>query len=286
MRDASQGERLRRAMRAALLGLAMAPLIPTPAPARELAPDRIAVAAGVVMAPDYEGSDDYVPTLGTGALIRLRGHAITFRGDSLSLDLVPEYRDQNSKIVAGPMIGLNFDRAGAPRDPVVALTRRRKTAVEGGGFVGFTKSGVLTSPYDNISATLAASYDLGKVHRSFIVTPSVDYTMPLSRGVVVEASLSADVVGGRYARTYFGVGRTSSAVSGLPRYEPHGGLKSVSLGLGGAIALNGDLDRRGVLIGAMLNYERLLGQFAASPLVARRGSPNQASLAIGAGYHF
>lgn len=254
--------------------------------ARELAPDRIAVASGVVMAPDYEGSDDYVPTVVTGALIRVRGHAITWKGSSLSVDLIPEFRDQTFKIVAGPLVDLNFDRASVPRDPVVALLRKRKVAVQGGGFVGIAKTGVLSSPYDGISVTIAASYDLGNVHHSMIITPSVDYVMPLSRAVMIQVSMSADVVGGRFARYYFGVGRTGSAVSGLPRYEPGGGLKNVSVGIGGAVALNGDLDRRGVLLGAVFNYERLVGQFAASPLVSERGSPDQASIAIGVGYRF
>lgn len=278
--------RKRHALPALLLGAGLIAGIPTCAVARKLAPDRVVAAAGVILAPDYEGSDDYVPTLGMGALVRVHGHGITFKGNALSVDVVPEYRDQMFKIVAGPLVDLNFDRSAAPRDPVVALTRRRKTAIEGGGFVGFAKTGVLTSAYDTISVTLTGAYDLGNVHHSLMVTPSVDYTTPLSHAVVVEVSASADVVGGRYARYYFGVGRTSSAVSGLPRYEPHGGLKSVSVGLGAAVALSRDLERRGILLGASFNYERLLGQFAGSPLVADRGSANQASLAIGAGYHF
>jgi len=259
---------------------------PTASFAREVVPDRIAVAAGLVMAPDYEGSNDYSPTVVTGALIRLAGHAITWKGTSLSVDLIPEYRDQSFKIVAGPLVELNFDRAATPHDPVVALMRKRQTAIQGGGFVGFAKTGVLTSAYDTLSVTVAGSYDLGNVHHSFVVSPSVDYTMPLSHAVMIDVSLSADVVGGRYARYYFGVGPNSSALTGLPRYRPGGGLKSVSLGLGGAVALNGDLDRRGILIGAVVNYERLVGPFAASPLVATRGSADQATVAVGAGYRF
>jgi len=259
---------------------------PSTLAARDLAPDRIAVALGVTMAPDFEGSDDYVPTVGTGALARVWGRSITWKGNSLAVDLVPEYRDQNFKIVAGPLVDLNFDRALTPHDPVVALTRKRKTAIEGGGFVGFSQNGVLTSEYDSVSVTVTATYDLGNVHHSLVVSPSVSYTMPLSHAVMVNASLSADVVGGRYARYYFGVGPGSSALSGLPRYEPRGGVKSVSFGLGGGVALNGDLDRRGFLVGAVLNFERLVGSVADSPLVAIRGTPNQITGSVGVGYHF
>lgn len=256
------------------------------ATARERAPDRIAAGLGTTLAPDYEGSDDYVPTLASGALVRIDGWSITWKGSALSVDLIPEYRDQTFKIMAGPIANLNFDRAITPHDPVVGLTRKRKVAVEGGGFFGFAKTGVLTSPYDSLTVTLSAAYDLGNVHHSLIVTPSVTYSAPLSRGAMVQAMASADVVGGRYARYYFGIGGNSATKSGLPRYQPGGGLKSVSLGLGGAVALNGDLDRRGVLVGAFFNFERLLGSFAASPIVAERGNANQVNLTVGVGYHF
>lgn len=266
---------------ALLLALACHPAI-----ARERAPDRIAVGLGATLAPDYEGSDDYVPTLATGALVRVDGWSVTWKGNSISADLVPEYRDQTFKIMAGPIVDLNFDRAITPHDPLVGLTRKRKIAVEGGGFVGFAKTGVLTSPYDTLSVTLTGIYDLGNVHHSLLVSPAVSYTTPLSRGAMVQVMASADVVGGRYARYYFGVGGNSATTSGLPRYQPGGGLKSLSVGLGAAVALNGDLDRRGFLIGGFCNFERLLGSFAASPVVAGRGNANQVNLTLGVGYHF
>lgn len=268
------------------VGVGMCALVSSPTLAREHVPDRVAVAVGVLVTPDYEGSDNYVVTPSAGALIRVSGRSITLRGSSLSVDLVPEYEDQKFKIVAGPFVNLNFDRTGVPRDPVVALTRKRKVAAEGGGFIGFVKTGVLTSPYDSLSVTLSVSRDLGTVHHSFIVTPSVDYMMPLSRGTMVGASLSADFVGGRYARYYFGIGPNSSSLSGLPQYQPGAGVKSATLSLVGAVALNGDLDRRGILVGGVVNYERLLGSFADSPVVAQRGNANQIIATMGVGYRF
>lgn len=236
--------------------------------------------------PDYEGSDDYVLTPAAGALVRVAGRSITLRGSTLSVDVVPEYDDQNFKILAGPFVNLNFDRTGVPRDAIVSLTRKRRTAIEAGLFFGFTKSGVLTSPSDSLSVTVSASRDFSGVHHSIVLTPSLDYMMPVSRGTMLGASLSADIVGGRYARYYFGVGPQSSTMSGLPQYLPGAGVKSVTLSLLGAVALNHDLDRRGVLVGAVINYERLLGSFASSPIVAQRGNANQVIASAGVGYHF
>jgi len=123
------------------------------------------------------------------------------------------------------------------------------------------------------------------VSKSFIVTPTAQYLTPLSEKALVGMSLSADVVGGRYARYYFGVGPKSSAASGLPIFTPSGGVKSATLGLMGAHALGHDLNH-GFALAMLLNYERLFGDFGRSPLVAQRGSPNQFIGALGVGYTF
>ena len=269
-----------------LAGAAFAALLVTPAVARERAPDHVAVAVGVLATPDYEGSNDYVLSPAGGAIVEVDGITLSWRGNALTFDLVPDYKDQTFKITAGPYVNLNFDRALVPHDPIVSLARKRKVALEGGGFVGFTKTGVLTSKYDTLSARITASYDLGNVHHSFMVTPSVEYLMPVSHRTLVGVLVSADVVGGRYARYYFGVGPNSSALTGLPQYQPGGGLKSASLAFLGAVALNGDLQKRGPVVGGTFTYERLLGSFADSPLVAQRGSANNLYATVGVGYQF
>lgn len=253
---------------------------------RKLAPNQLIMGVGALVTPDYEGSNDYLITPGAAAIIRVAGHAITWQGTSLSIDLVPEHVGQRSKLAFGPYAELNFDRASAPRDPVVSLMRKRKVALEAGGFIGFSRTGVLTSPYDRLSLQISFAHDVGNVSKSFVVTPSIAYLMPVSHAVVLGSTLSGDIVGGRYARYYFGIGPTSSAMTGLPRYQPSWGLKSMSLSLMGGVSLRGDLQKRGVIIGGLLSYKRMLGDFADSPLVAQRGNANQLSAAVGLGYAF
>lgn len=257
----------------------------TPALASEHADNRLTVGAGVGIAPDYEGSDNYVMRPVLGALARVRGHNISFKGTSLAVDLIPEYQHQRVKFIFAPFVNFNYDRASTPRDPVVKLIRKRKIAVEMGGTVGVTFNGVITSPYDSLTIQLSGSHDVGDVHKSFIITPTAQYLTPLSEKAVVGMSVSADFVGGRYSRTYFGIGPNSSAASGLPRFTPGGGAKSATVGLMGAHALSHDLNH-GFAVGALVSYERLLGDDAASPLVATRGSPSQFSAALGLGYTF
>jgi outer membrane scaffolding protein for murein synthesis (MipA/OmpV family) len=284
---------------ALLLSLAAAPLaaqqmkpdsapnvstLPTVSKSR-LAENRLSVAAGVLISSDYEGSNDYVLSPGFGATARFKGHNISYKGTSLAVDLIPEYRDQKFKVFFSPYVSLNLDRSEVTKDPVVALFRKRKVAVEGGASFGFTRQGVLTSQYDALTVQVSAQYDLGNVHKSFVISPTVEYTMPVSKRALVGASLAADFVGGRYARYYFGVGNYSSTVSGLPVFRPSGGLKSVTAGLVVVHSLGSDL-RKGFVVGALVNYERLVGDFANSPLVAKRGNPNQMFGALGMGYSF
>jgi len=250
-----------------------------------LAADRVVVAAGAAVASDYEGSNHYSLTPIAGATARLHGHAIVWNGNSFGIDLVPEYRNQTFKLIVAPYVDLNLNRVGTPDDPIVALLPKAKLAVEGGGVIGFVRTGILTSKYDSLTVQVSAAHDLGTVHRSFVITPSIGYVAPLSKAALVSAGASLDVAGAGYARTYFGVDGAGSAASGLPIYRPGGGIKSVDLGLGGAVSLRGDL-RKGFAVGARLNYERLLGDFADSPLVAMWGSPNQFSATLGLAYIF
>lgn len=265
--------------------VAVALAVPLSAHANPMAPDRLTIAAGALVVPDYEGSDDYTITPAAGALARWHGHNISLHGTALSIDLVPERDGRTFKWIVAPLASLNFDRVSTPSDPVVGLIRKRKLELELGGTVGFTKTGVLTSAYDTLTVQISGSHDVGAVSKSFIITPTVQYVMPLSKAAVVGASLSADVVGGRYARYYFGIGPISSGLSGLPQYRPSGGLKSITAGLMGAVSLHGDITR-GLAVGGLINFERLVGDFAATPLVATRGSANQFIAAIGLGYTF
>lgn len=250
-----------------------------------LAPDRVVVAAGGAVTSDYEGSNHYSLTPIAGATARRRGHSIVWNGNSLGVDLVPEYRNQTFKVIVAPYIDLNLNRVGTPHDPIVALLPKPKLAVEAGGVVGFVRTGILTSKYDALTVQISAAHDLGTVHRSFVVTPSIGYVAPLSKAALVSMLASFDVAGAGYARTYFGVDSAASVASGLRPYRPDGGIKSASLGLGGALSLRGDL-RKGFALAMRLNYERLLGDFANSPLVALQGNPNQFSATLGFAYIF
>jgi hypothetical protein len=234
---------------------------------------------------DYDGSDHYGIAPVAAAEWRLRGHVIAWHGNSLSVDLVPEHGNQGLKFIFTPFLDANLDRTGRAYDPVVGLLPKLRVAAEGGLAIGFSKSGVFVPSADRLTVQVSASHDLGSVHHSFEFSPSVSYVIPLSKAMLVSASASMDIVGAGYARTYFGLDSAASAASGLPAYSPGGGIKSVSFGLGSMVSLRGDL-RKGFAVGGLLNYERLVGDVAGSPIVAMRGSANQLSGALGVVYTF
>lgn len=255
------------------------------AQASERAPDRLTVMLGAAMLPDYDGSNDYLTLPATAVFARVRGHSIALRGTNISVNLIPERRNQRFHWDLGPLVNLRLDRAEKPRDPVVALLRKRRVAAEVGGFVGFTKTGVLTSPHDSLSIRVQAVFDVGNVHRGAVVSAGFDYLMPISTKSVLGLSGSVDFTDGHYARYYFGLGPGASAASGLPQFRPRPGWKGGTLNLLAGTALKGDL-RKGLLIGTVVSYSRLRGDYAASPLVATRGNPNQIAIMTGLAYTF
>lgn len=268
-----------------LFAAALACALAAPACATPDAPNRLSVGVGLLAAPDYEGSNDYVLAPAAGAVGRFKGHNFSWRGTSLNVDLVPEHDNQKFKLIIAPFVAVNLDRSSKPHDMVLNLLRTRKAEVEVGATVGLAANGILTSKYDSLTVQISGSHDIGNVSKSFIITPTSSYVMPISKKAVLGLSLSADVVGGRYARYYFGIGPRSATRSGLPAYTPAGGLKSFSVGLSAARSLGHDI-RRGFVIGTLITYERLVGDFAQSPIVATRGDASQFIVAGGVGYTF
>ena len=233
--------------------------------------------------PDYEGSDDYRLIPAAGLRGRISGMSFSTRGTYLYLDVIPRGSNELD-IDVGPIVGVRLNRTGKIKDDLVDALPELDTAVEVGGFAGVTLHG-LTNPYDALSFRFDVVKDVGGAHKSTVVTPTVDFGTPLSRTTYVGASLSADFVGGGYADYYYGIDATDALASGLPVYDPDGGMKNWKIGLIGALSLTGDLTRGWSLFGAG-SYSHLTGDYKDSPIVDLRGSASQWLGAVGVGYTF
>ncbi|MFK4574434.1 outer membrane scaffolding protein for murein synthesis (MipA/OmpV family) [Bradyrhizobium ottawaense] len=80
---------------------------------------------------------------------------------------------------------------------------------------------------------------------------------------------------------YFGVDAAQALASGLPSYNARGGAHSVGFGSQVSYRINPQWE-----VHAYVEYEKLLGDAADSPLVKLRGSSNQTTVGLGASYSF
>jgi outer membrane protein len=263
-------------------------LLATPALAQEEVvddgSDNFTIGLGASYVPSYEGSDDY--QISGAALLRGRVSGFTFysRATALYFDLIREAPNAPLNVELGPMANVRFDRSSRIEDDRVEALGELDTAIELGGFAGLTKNGVLHG-YDFLTARIDVVRDVTDTHDSTVIAPNLEYGTPLSTTFFIGASLSAEHVGGRYARTYYGVTPAGALASGLAPYDPDGGWKNARGTLLGTWSLSGDL-RRGLALFAVGSYSRMLGDFKRSPIVADAGDADQYFAALGLSYTF
>jgi outer membrane scaffolding protein for murein synthesis (MipA/OmpV family) len=253
-----------------------------PSPDELASKDTLTVGLGAAIVPDYEGSDDYriVPA---GA-IRGRYHGISFttRGTYLYVDVMPDRGKVDFDL--GPIAGVRMNRRKNIEDDVVKLLPNLKRAIEVGGFAGVSVHG-LTNPYDTLSFRLDALFDVGSAHESTVISPTVEFSTPISQTTYVGASVGLEFAGNKYADYYFGITPADSLDTGglLPVYNPDGGLKNWKMGVLVNQSLSGSL-LHGVSLFGLGQYTRLTGDFKRSPVVAQRGSASQWVGALGLAY--
>jgi len=247
--------------------------------------DSVTVALGAAMVPDYEGSDDYRLIPAAAVRGKVSGISFSTRGTYLYVDIIPQ-GTHKVDFDAGPIVGVRINRTRRVKDDVVDLLPRRKTAVEVGGFAGVSFHG-LTNPYDTLALHLDVVHDIAKAHKSTTVSPSIDFSTPLSRSTYASASLGAEFVANRYADYYYSITPADSLATGgiLPVFDADGGMRNWKASLLLNQSLTGDL-LHGLSIFGTVNYSRLVGDFKRSPIVSQRGSANQWLLAAGLAYTF
>ena len=253
-----------------------------PTPEELQSKDTLTIGGGAAIVPDYEGSDDY-RIIPAGA-IRGRYHGISFttRGSYLYVDVIP----QSDKIDfdVGPVAGVRFNSRKNIEDDIVKLLPNRKRAIEVGAFAGVSFHG-LTNPYDTLSVRTDALYDVGGAHESTVISPTLEFSTPVSETTYIGASLGAEFVSNKFADYYFSITPADSVLTGgvLPPFNASGGLKNWKMGVLVNQSLSGSL-LHGLSIFGLGNYSRLVGDFKRSPIVSQRGSASQWVGALGLAY--
>jgi outer membrane scaffolding protein for murein synthesis (MipA/OmpV family) len=262
---------------------ALAQQAAAPLPPPEKAGKSFTVALGIGYTPDYVGSNDYriIPAAA------LRGTvgpvSLTTRATYLYADLFPRPAS-GIDFDLGPIVGFRLNRTGHLHDPVVNRLPDRRTAYEIGGFAGVSLHDI-TNPYDTLAFRFDVLHDIGNAHKSTTFSPNVEFSTPLSRFTYASASVGAEFVSNRFADYYFGITPADSLVSGLPVFNPGGGMKDWKASLLLNQSITGDLTG-GLSVFATAQYSRLVGDFRRSPIVSLRGTANQWLLASGLAYTF
>ncbi len=247
---------------------------------------RLTIGIGAVSLPDYEGADSNSISAGGVAIGRLGRHDFFTRGTQLYVNLIPTSNGPGVSYELGVIGGVRTDRSGKIDNDQVRALGKIDTAYEVGGYVGIAKTGVITSEYDTITARVAYVHDVSGTYDSYVITPQINYTTPLSIRTLVSLGASADYVGKGYGRTYFGVTPIGTLASGLRTYDiTDSGFKRVNVSAFVLQSLSGDL-RRGFGIGAGVFYGKMLGKYKDSPLVSDIGDADQLAGAVGLTYTF
>ena len=120
-------------------------------------------------------------------------------------------------------------------------------------------------------------------HHGVVADFSADVIVPVLERVTVSGGPRFKLENTHYQATapYFSINAVQAMASGLPIFDAAGGSHSVGAGT----QLRYQIDPRWEAH-SYVEYERLLGGAAASPLVTLRGSPNQITVGLGASYSF
>jgi outer membrane protein len=118
-------------------------------------------------------------------------------------------------------------------------------------------------------------------HHGIVSDISADLVFPVAPKLTLSGGPRLSLATDKALNPYFGVTPVQSLNSGLPVYDAGGGVKSYGFG---ALARY-ELSPRWATH-MFVEYERLTGSVADSPLVSLRGSPNQIQIGAGLTYSF
>jgi MipA family protein len=148
-----------------------------------------------------------------------------------------------------------------------------KTAFELGGFIEYF-------PVDWFRVRNEAREGFGG-HQGVVSDFSADFIVPATRAITVSAGPRFTWESTKAVSPYFGIDAVQAMATGLPVFDAKGGAHSAGVGAQVKYRIDSQWE-----VHSYVEYDRLLGDSAKSPLVTARGSVNQTTVGIGASYSF
>lgn len=219
--------------------------------------------------PDFEGANHSMFSPVPIFSIRRAGSADQFRGprDSASIALI-DFGD----LRAGPAGRFVTSRKSSSYSELNGLGDVN-TAVELGGFVEYY-------PVDWFRTRVELRQGVTG-HHGTVADLSGDFIVPVIQRLTISAGPRFTWESNQATAPYFSVDAVQALASGLPMFNAKGGPHSAGVGAQVSYRINPQWE-----VHSYVEYERLLGDAASSPLVTLRGSPNQTTFGVGASYSF
>ena len=118
-------------------------------------------------------------------------------------------------------------------------------------------------------------------HGGVVSDFSADFIVPVTRAFTISAGPRFTWQSTAATAPYFSINQAQAMASGLTMFDAKGGAHSAGVGAQVKYRINRQWE-----VHSYVEYERLLGDAARSPLVTMRGSANQTTVGIGASYSF
>lgn len=229
----------------------------------------VTLGLGGTMQPSYDGANSSMLSPKPIISVRRAGTPERFKSmrDSASFALIDYGRFR-----AGPVGAYKSARKASDHSELRGLNDVA-FAVEIGGFAEFYAFDWL-----RVRSEVRRGFN---GHEGIVADFSADVIVPLNERMTFAAGPRYTVTNARYASTYFSVSNAEALASGLPVFDARGGSSSVGVGAQLRYKLDPQWELRGYV-----EYDKLLGSAADSPLVKFRGSTNQMTYGVGVAYSF
>ncbi|HWV60794.1 MAG TPA: MipA/OmpV family protein [Sphingopyxis sp.] len=169
--------------------------------------------------------------------------------------------------------------------PALGFIGKRKASDIGADLpkVGFTiEAGAFAQAYLTPALRIRAEGRKGlSGHKGWVGEVSADYIARQGDDWLFSIGPRVTLGDAKYHRAYFGVTPAAAATSGLPAYDPGGGVQSVGVAAGYHHMLGKNWG-----IAVYGRYDRLVGDAADSPVTRQLGSRNQPSVGVALSYTF
>lgn len=228
------------------------------------------VIVGAGQLPEYEGADEMMTVPFVVSRFSLFGREFEIDGLQFRYDLV-----EDSVWRAGPALSLTIPRGDDADSAAVARLPEVDLAVELGAYAGF-RTPFTAAKEGTLSGYVFARRDVTGAHDAWLVTADLEYFFAAARALRFGFAVNATFVSSEYAETYYSISDADSLVSGLPVFQAGSGLKDVGAEAYSVLSFN---ERSGIFLRA--TYNRLLNDFADSPVVALEGDENQWFYGVG-----